>query len=127
MTDIRIGETDYTLPEGITVIGRSGDADIEIDSSKLSRTHVRFLIEGDSISIEDLGSKNGTFVNGDKITEKTKLKQVDGLLKSLRIFLLIQKLSLNCSKMRKLPTNLKKQNSQRFHWLQELKKDGLKL
>ncbi|MFC1582251.1 FHA domain-containing protein [Planctomycetota bacterium] len=73
MTEIRIQGTDYILQPGITVVGRGKDADIEIGSGGLSRMHARFIIEDEMLSIEDLGSKNGTFVNGKRIEGRREL------------------------------------------------------
>ncbi len=80
MPEITIDNTSYQLPEGITVVGRSADADLTIDSTKLSRTHARFTVEGDTVSIEDLGSKNGTFVNGKAIDEKHTISKTDTVM-----------------------------------------------
>ncbi|MFH1709219.1 MAG: FHA domain-containing protein [Planctomycetota bacterium] len=79
MTEIKVLDKVYTLPEGITVVGRGEDADIRIDSTKLSRLHARFTVGGASIEIEDLDSKNGTFVNGARITAKRALVQGDAV------------------------------------------------
>jgi two-component system response regulator AtoC len=56
------------LPEGVDVtFGRSRGATITLDSDKVSRMHARVRRTGDVIEVEDLGSRNGTRVNGDKI------------------------------------------------------------
>ena len=52
--------------EGARTIGREG-ADITIEDDQVSRTHARVSVAGDTVTIEDLGSTNGTFVNGEKI------------------------------------------------------------
>ena len=79
MVDIRIEEKTWSLNEGITVIGRGTDADIMIEAGGLSRLHARFSVDGDTVSIEDLGSKNGTFINGSKIDSKRELGEGDEL------------------------------------------------
>lgn len=66
---IRIGGELFELKEGITVVGRSAEADLTIDSTKLSRQHTRFTVQGKEVSVEDLGSKNGTFLNNQRIVE----------------------------------------------------------
>ena len=43
-------------------IGRSSDAAIRIDAGGVSRHHARIVVSGDEARVEDLGSKNGTFV-----------------------------------------------------------------
>ncbi len=56
------------LPEGVDVtFGRSRGATINLDHEKVSRMHTRVRITGSVIEVEDLGSRNGTRVNGDKI------------------------------------------------------------
>ncbi len=59
------------------VIGRGSDADVVIDNTAVSRHHTAFALRGKDYFIEDLGSLNGTFVNGQKITRQTKLGDKD--------------------------------------------------
>jgi DNA-binding winged helix-turn-helix (wHTH) protein len=61
--------TDRQIPllEGMTTIGRGSDAAIQIDAGGVSRYHARIIVTGGEPSIEDLGSKNGTFVGGARI------------------------------------------------------------
>ncbi len=56
------------LPDGVDVtIGRSRAATIHIESEKVSRMHAKITRTGEQLLVEDLGSRNGTRVNGDKI------------------------------------------------------------
>lgn len=48
-------------------IGRQDTADLQVDSNNVSRQHAHILAEGDVYRIEDLGSTNGTFVNGERL------------------------------------------------------------
>lgn len=52
-----------------TVVGRSAECDLTIDSELLSRRHAEISIEKDHLRIVDLGSSNGTFLNGVRIDE----------------------------------------------------------
>jgi two-component system response regulator AtoC len=62
------------LPEDVDVtFGRSRGATITLDSEKVSRMHARVRRTGDVIQVEDLGSRNGTRVNGEKIEGPRKL------------------------------------------------------
>ena len=67
----------HELQPGIHTIGRGEDADIIVDSRAISRIHARITVHSDKIYIEDLGSKNGTFINGSKIDEKILIKPGD--------------------------------------------------
>ncbi len=59
----------YQLPaSGRVVIGRSETADLRIDDGSISRAHAAVTIDASGVSIADLGSQNGTFVNERKIT-----------------------------------------------------------
>ena len=61
------------LSEGENLIGRTAHIGSWYDSISVSRRHARIIVHGDSASVEDLGSKNGTFVNDVKITVATPL------------------------------------------------------
>lgn len=65
----------YELSGNIT-IGRSKECDICIGASHLSRKHARFVILAGTLSLEDLKSSNGSFVNGNRIN-KIVLKHGD--------------------------------------------------
>lgn len=62
--------------EGKSDIGRGQDASIRLLDTEISRAHARFSQEGDTVVIQDLGSTNGTFVNGAAI-DRTALKDGD--------------------------------------------------
>jgi pSer/pThr/pTyr-binding forkhead associated (FHA) protein len=59
----------FSLPRTITVVGRREDCDLRIPLGEVSRKHCRIINENDSLRIEDLGSSNGTFVNGERAQE----------------------------------------------------------
>jgi hypothetical protein len=64
--------------EGELVIGREGAA-VTIDDSELSRRHAAFRPVEGGIEVEDLGSLNGTLVNGQRITAPTRLAAGDSI------------------------------------------------
>lgn len=70
---------DFELRQGDNVIGRASDAQVRIKSPRVSRHHARIVVDGDSVWIEDLGSKNGTFVGAAKIAGPTLLSHGDEL------------------------------------------------
>ena len=61
------------------IIGRSSDLDMVLVEDMVSRRHAKIAYAGDQITIEDLGSTNGTFVNGEKV-KKARLKEGDRVL-----------------------------------------------
>jgi pSer/pThr/pTyr-binding forkhead associated (FHA) protein len=61
------------LLEGVNVIGRASDAAIPIDSPGISRHHARIVVTNGEPTLEDLGSKNGTHLNGSRITTRRQL------------------------------------------------------
>jgi DNA-binding winged helix-turn-helix (wHTH) protein len=65
------------LETGETVIGRDPDGGVRIDSPTVSRRHARILVTADGATIEDLGSKNGTFVRDEPVRQQTALSDGD--------------------------------------------------
>lgn len=65
------------LLEGANVIGRASDTAIPIDSPGLSRHHARIVVANGEATVEDLGSKNGTHLNGRRITTPCQLSDGD--------------------------------------------------
>lgn len=71
---------EYPLAEGQEiVIGRSSELDMVLVEEMVSRKHARIALAEGAISIEDLGSTNGTFVNGEKVQQGT-LREGDRVL-----------------------------------------------
>ena len=71
---------EFPLPdEGEIVIGRSSELDMVLVEDMVSRRHAKIFVEGGDIFLEDLGSTNGSFVNGEKVV-RTKLAEGDRIL-----------------------------------------------
>lgn len=65
------------LNEGENLIGRAPDAEVWVDAAGVSRHHARITIDGDAATVEDLGSKNGTYVRGLRVTTPSRLADGD--------------------------------------------------
>ena len=65
------------LQEGVNTIGRAEESTVQVDSSKVSRHHARILVTGDRAVLEDLQSKNGTYVRGKRIDAPRPLSDGD--------------------------------------------------
>ncbi len=70
------------------IIGRSSDLDMVLVEDMVSRQHSRITTHGGELYIEDLGSTNGTFVNGEKVSKK-RLKEGDRILVGTSIIKLV--------------------------------------
>jgi pSer/pThr/pTyr-binding forkhead associated (FHA) protein len=57
----------FSVARDMTVIGRREDCDLRIPLSDVSRKHCRLIKDGDTLRVEDLGSSNGTFHNGQRV------------------------------------------------------------
>lgn len=60
-----------------TIVGRLPECDIQLNSNTVSRRHAKVSQEGAGFFVEDLGSGNGTFVNGKQITSRTPIANGD--------------------------------------------------
>ena len=65
------------LAQGENVVGRASDAEVWLDAPSVSRNHARITVSGQDATVEDLESKNGTFVGGDRITTPCRLADGD--------------------------------------------------
>jgi len=77
----------FALLQGENVIGRDPHAAVHIDHTLISRRHARVSVEGDEAVVEDLQSRNGTFLNGQRVESPMALH--DGDVLSLGNFALV--------------------------------------
>src|SRR5688572_24726834 len=70
------------------VIGRASDLDMVLVEDMVSRKHAKLSTTGGQVMLQDLGSTNGTFVNGEKI-KKVTLKEGDRILIGTSIIKLV--------------------------------------
>jgi len=68
----------FALDRPVTTIGRSSANDLPIADKMLSRQHARIVKDGDGgLTVEDLGSRNGTFLNGERLVSLKPLRSGD--------------------------------------------------
>jgi DNA-binding winged helix-turn-helix (wHTH) protein len=72
-----IGDKEVELKAGETIIGRAPDATLRLDVFEISRHHSRVIVGPGGATIEDLGSKNGTFLRGERLTASAALHDGD--------------------------------------------------
>ena len=76
---IEWGARRFPLGEGDHVIGRDPDVEIRLDASTVSRRHARVTVTGNGASLEDFGSKNGTFRGETRVTSPVPLADGDDI------------------------------------------------
>lgn len=59
----------FTLPSSVTVIGRRSSCDLHVPLKAVSRRHCQLNRDEGALKIRDLGSRNGTYLNGKRIDE----------------------------------------------------------
>ena len=74
---VRIGSQTLALPDGEHDVGRLPDCWLTFDDDLASRQHARFHVAGPTAVLVDLGSRNGTFVNGKRIAGRCSLHDGD--------------------------------------------------
>ena len=76
----------FKLKEGENIVGRSTTCDVSIDDSSISRNHAVLFMEGRKVTLKDLGSKNHTFIDNQRINYEVEIKPdteiVFGLVKA---------------------------------------------
>jgi ABC-type multidrug transport system ATPase subunit/pSer/pThr/pTyr-binding forkhead associated (FHA) protein len=88
---------EFELTRSEITIGRDPSVDLTLPSPSVSRRHARLSRQGDGYMLEDLGSSNGTFLNGERLVERRHLKSGDQIRLGKAITLIYE-----------APTDLKK-------------------
>jgi hypothetical protein len=73
------GDRRFALTPPSTVIGRGRDADIKLDDPNISRVHVQFRASGGEWVVSDMGSTNGSRLNGRELAAPTPLRSGDSV------------------------------------------------
>lgn len=71
------GDREHDLSEGENIVGRDVDAAVRIEDPTVSRHHARLVVRGSEVTVEDLDSKNGSFVEGKRLKVPRRLKSGD--------------------------------------------------
>lgn len=71
-----VRRVERTLP---LVVGRSSQSDLALLDGEVSRRHARFDSEEGVVYVTDLGSRNGTYLNGERVTESIEVRPGDTL------------------------------------------------
>src|SRR3954454_19445221 len=78
----------FSVTRSIMVIGRREDADLRIPLGDVSRKHCRLIRDGESMRLEDLGSSNGTYLNGHRVEKDAQLNAGDSIQVGPVVFVL---------------------------------------
>ena len=70
-------DREIPLVEGENILGRAEDAAFALDAATISRRHARIVISGPRAVLEDLGSKNGTYLRGSRLAAPSPLSDGD--------------------------------------------------
>jgi pSer/pThr/pTyr-binding forkhead associated (FHA) protein len=73
------GNREIALNKGEMILGRQAECDLLLTEGHASRRHARLSVAEDGVWLEDLGSANGTFINGSRISTKVRLSPGDRL------------------------------------------------
>jgi len=71
---------EFALPEGETLVGRAAECGVRLASLQVSRVHAKVLVRAGRATLEDQGSKNGTWVNGLRLQRPCALEEGDEVL-----------------------------------------------
>ena len=74
---LRQGITELRLDRPVLLLGRSAVCEVQLTSGLVSRRHARLTLSSLGVSIEDLGSRNGVYVNSVRVTGSVRLKAGD--------------------------------------------------
>ena len=108
---------EFILNEGENVIGRSGDMDVVIPIDGVSKKHLKVTVNGETAFAEDLGSSNGTIVNG-KIIKRMTIKDGDKIALPNLIFQVVYVLEKKVIVKKKIQRN--GEDDEEFHDMDEV-------
>lgn len=77
MSEGELANQQWTIKADEFLIGRGGDCDLVLPERQVSRHHVKILREDGGFVLQDLGSKNGTHLNGNQVTGRARIQDGD--------------------------------------------------
>ena len=83
----------FPLEKEESFLGRDLTNDVSISDPEVSRRHARFIMQGENVLVEDLGSTNGTFLNGQRISSPQQLRAGDVITLGENIVMIFEKSS----------------------------------
>jgi hypothetical protein len=87
---LRCGSREIPLAEGGCLIGRGADCQVILNDALVSRRHAFLKVAEDRVTLQDLGSRNGIYINGDKIASSVVLSLGDEFIVGETPFMLTQ-------------------------------------
>lgn len=96
----------FEVSRDVTTLGRDISNDIVLNDRETSRHHLRLMLSGDTLTIEDLGSTNGTFVNGKRVSGVTPLQIGDMVGLGETVTLALESVSVAAEPPAPAPSNL---------------------
>ncbi len=81
---------EFPMTQKSVTVGRAPDNDIVVDNTLVSRHHIKIVQDGTQYIVEDLGSGNGTLLNGQDLVKET-LKDQDEILVGKHILMFVNK------------------------------------
>ncbi len=85
ITDGELRGQQWVLYSDELLVGRGGHCDIVVPDSRVSREHIRVFREDENYFVEDLGSKNGSHLNGEKLEGKRSIREGDEIQVALAV------------------------------------------
>ena len=86
---LRTGAREFDLIDGENIVGRDAAAHIRLRAVGISRRHARITIAAGRVTIEDLGSKNGTYVDGKRVDGSRELRDGDEIRLSRELLIVL--------------------------------------
>lgn len=102
---LRYQQRDFDLDEGEFLVGRAITCQLALDDPLVSRTHARFVVSDAGVRLEDLGSRNGVKVNGQRISGPSDLHHGDQVAIGSQELVLLARRDLSVDTLVQMPGN----------------------